>query len=166
MTVLTRPVHAAAASRTSARSTSSSRSPRPFTQQVRRPGHRGDDVRAGPLQRQLHVRAQGADELSLAAAALSAAQLIWNYPQLSAQHRAAAVRYATVRRQLDIMLADRDRLTDDNVNAVSATWEDIEKAAPALSRPVRRRARREIADRIARRPTTQITPAGRPRTGA
>ncbi|WP_438470859.1 SLATT domain-containing protein [Streptomyces asiaticus] len=104
--------------------------------------------------------------LSLAAAALSTAQLIWNYPQLAAQHRAAAVRYATVRRQLDIMLADSGRLTDDNVNAVSATWEDIEKAAPALSRPIRRRARREIADRIARRPTTQITPAGQPRTGA
>lgn len=36
--------------------------PTPVTQQVRRPGHRGDDVRTGPLQGQLHVRAQGADE--------------------------------------------------------------------------------------------------------
>lgn len=60
--------------------------------------------------------------LSLAVAALSTAQLIWNYPQLAAQHRAAAVRYVTVRRQVDMMLADSSRLTDDSVNAVSTTW--------------------------------------------
>ncbi|MFF2852072.1 SLATT domain-containing protein [Streptomyces sp. NPDC058001] len=104
--------------------------------------------------------------LSLAAAALSTAQLIWNYPQLAAQHRAAAVRYATVRRQVDMMLADPGHLTDDRVDAVSTTWEDIERTAPALSHSIRRRARRAIADRMARRTAPPITPAGPPQTGA
>src|SRR4051812_24683641 len=36
--------------------------PTPVTQQVRRSGHRSDDVGPGPLQGQLHVPAQGADK--------------------------------------------------------------------------------------------------------
>ncbi|MGW1267090.1 hypothetical protein [Streptomyces sp. NPDC002491] len=53
-------------------------------------------------------------------------------------------------------------LSLDSVNAVSTTWEYIEKAAPALSRPIRRRARQEIAERVARRSMAQVAPANPP----
>ncbi|WP_215013704.1 hypothetical protein [Streptomyces sp. ISL-94] len=36
---------------------------------------------------------------------------LWKYPQLAAQHRTAAMRYA-IRCQVDIKLADVGRLTD------------------------------------------------------
>jgi hypothetical protein len=44
-------------------------------------------------------------------------------------------------------LTDSGCVTDDDVNAVCVTWEEIEEAASVLSRLIRRWARSEIADR-------------------
>ncbi|MER6050583.1 SLATT domain-containing protein [Streptomyces sp. NPDC001793] len=82
---------------------------------------------------------------SLLAAALSAGQLVWNYPELASRHRAAAVRYATLRRHVDMRLASRDQVTEADVDVTSSEWEEIEQSAPQLPIGVRRRARREIA---------------------
>ncbi|WP_438490007.1 SLATT domain-containing protein [Streptomyces sp. S186] len=82
---------------------------------------------------------------SLLTAALSAGQLVWNYPELASRHRAAAVRYATLRRQVDLRLARQDQVTEADVDATSSEWEEIERWAPQLPIGVRRRARREIA---------------------
>ncbi|MEU5304700.1 SLATT domain-containing protein [Streptomyces noursei] len=82
---------------------------------------------------------------SLLAAALSAGQLVWNYPELASRHRAAAVRYATLRRQVELRLANRDQMTDADVDVTSSEWEQIEQSAPQLPIGVRRRARRELA---------------------
>ncbi|GGX34233.1 hypothetical protein GCM10010341_64670 [Streptomyces noursei] len=82
---------------------------------------------------------------SLLAAALSAGQLVWNYPELASRHRDAAVRYAALRRQVELRLANRDQTTDADVDVTSSAWEQIEQSAPQLPIGVRRRARRELA---------------------
>jgi len=82
---------------------------------------------------------------SLLTAALSAGQLVWNYPELAARHRAAAVRYATLRRQVELRLANRGQVTATDVDVTSSEWEEIEQSAPQLPIGVRSRARREIA---------------------
>ncbi|MEU4848275.1 SLATT domain-containing protein [Streptomyces gilvosporeus] len=81
---------------------------------------------------------------SLLTAALSAGQLVWNYPELASRHRAAAVRYATLRRQVELRLANRDQVTETDVDVTSSEWEEIEQSAPQLPIGVRRRARKEI----------------------
>ncbi|MFE5738564.1 SLATT domain-containing protein [Streptomyces celluloflavus] len=83
---------------------------------------------------------------SLLTAALSAGQLVWNYPELASRHRAAAVRYAALRRQVELRLANRDQLTGTDVEATSSAWEEVEQSAPQLPIGVRRHARREIAN--------------------
>ncbi|MGP9023116.1 SLATT domain-containing protein [Streptomyces sp. BR1] len=82
---------------------------------------------------------------SLLTAALSAGQLVWDYPELASRHRAAAVRYATLRRQVELRLANRDQVTGTDVDVTSSEWEEIEQSAPQLPIGVRRHARREIA---------------------
>lgn len=82
---------------------------------------------------------------SLLTAALSAGQLVWNYPELASRHRAAAVRYATLRRQVELRLANQDHVTEADVDVTSSEWEEIEQSAPQLPVGVRRRARKAIS---------------------
>ncbi|WP_438290407.1 SLATT domain-containing protein [Streptomyces sp. HUAS TT7] len=87
----------------------------------------------------------GAGASSLLAAALSAGQLVWNYPELASRHRTAAVRYATLRRQVELRLANRDQVTEADLDVTSTEWEEIEQSAPQLPIGVRRRARKETS---------------------
>jgi hypothetical protein len=82
---------------------------------------------------------------SLLTAALSAGQLVWNYPELASRHRAAAVRYAALRRQVELRLANRDQVTETDIDVTSSEWEEIEQSAPQLPIGVRGRARKAIS---------------------
>ncbi|WP_408630722.1 SLATT domain-containing protein [Micromonospora coxensis] len=85
---------------------------------------------------------------SLIAAGLSTAQLIWNYPQLAQRHKYAAVKYGTLRRRTEEILAS-PVVSPAMLHEVSRTWEQVEDTAPPLPERFRRRARHmmDVADR-------------------
>jgi len=94
--------------------------------------------------------------LSLLAAALGVAQLIWNYPQLAQQHRQAAVRYGALRRSVEKRLVDSAPIGQTDIDEISARWEEIEKEAPSVPTTVRSQTRRKI-DAAARQIPSQNT---------
>ncbi|WP_157746605.1 SLATT domain-containing protein [Micromonospora inositola] len=85
---------------------------------------------------------------SLVAAGLSTAQLIWNYPQLAQRHKCAAVKYGTLRRRTEEILAGPPA-SSATLQDVSRIWEQVEDIAPPLPERFRRRARymMDVADR-------------------
>jgi hypothetical protein len=86
---------------------------------------------------------------SLLAAALGAAQLIWNYPELSQQHKATGAKYGVLRRNIDQVLSG-GTLSAAQLKEVSALWEQTEADSPPLAERFRRRSRGFVAASDAR----------------
>lgn len=104
------------------------------------------------------VRATAA-ALSLIAAGLGTAQLVWNFPQREMQHRVASVDFGDLRREVEARLARSEPVTSADIDEVSTEWSRIEGGAPHIHGRLRGRAHRLIEQSDRRESETTTEPA-------
>jgi hypothetical protein len=81
--------------------------------------------------------------LSIAAAVLAAVQTFLGFEARAAQHREAATRYGTLRRELEQLRAAAS-LDEEAIATIRTRWDEIDGSSPAVSSRLHERARRIV----------------------
>ncbi|MDQ4098687.1 MAG: SLATT domain-containing protein [Actinomycetota bacterium] len=103
--------------------------------------------------------------LSTTAAVVAAVQAFLNYPQRTADHREAAMRFGTLRRRLEQFIAfpPADGLAlAKAMGEFAQEWDDVDSAAPSLPQPIYDRAKRYVEGRQEREREARSVQEARP----
>ena len=85
--------------------------------------------------------------LSFVAAVLSSLQAALKYPELAAQHKAAAQKYGQLRRELEVYLAAKPEGTDlaNSLDKFQQEWNALDDQCPTVPQKVYRQAVEAVA---------------------
>jgi len=85
--------------------------------------------------------------LSFAAAVLASVQTVLKFPELAAQHKAAAQKYGRLRRKVEVLLTAAnldEKETAKALNEIRDEWNTIDEQSPNISQSVYDKAEKEI----------------------
>ena len=86
--------------------------------------------------------------LSIGAAVLASLQTFLRYSELSQKHKAAAVQYGTLRREIEDLLTLSEELIDrESVKSIRSRWDTVEQESPSIPQRIYDLAASEYRDK-------------------
>lgn len=81
--------------------------------------------------------------LSVGAAGLAGVQTFLSFPALAEEHRASAIRYGTLRRQVELLRAFGEQGAlemQEGLSRISKEWTEVDEIAPSIPQGILRKA--------------------------